>query len=408
VSLRPVVCFPVLSMVEQDRTARLRERRRERRRRQVRRRRAVALAVLLAVVAGITLGARSVGGGSGKAKSQRAAASPKSAPAAPTVAKGHVAVPREIRGVHVTMALASLPGKLQQYLAMPGLNTLELDVKDENGRVGFVPSAVPLARRIGAAGPFYKARRAARLAHARGVYLIGRVVTFEDPVLSEKRPGMAIHTSDGSLWHTNGGLGWTNPYDRRVWKYNVDLGEAAVKAGFDEIQFDYVRFPSDGDLSIIRYPGVHPQPMAWTIPAFVQYAAHRLHPLGARVSVDVFGLSATHDLGIGQLPRRVSRYVDAVYPMVYPSHFNPGEYNLSDPNAVPGETVSHSLLDFQTALEGRKARLVPWLQDFSLGRTYTLDDVRAQVQAARLRHANGFLLWNAEGLYNAPALQPPA
>jgi len=392
-----------------DRSARLREHRRERRRRQVRRRRAVALAVLLAAVAGITLGARSVGGGSGgKAEQVEGAAPAKQKSAVPVVAKGHVAVPKEIRGVHVTMALASLKGKLQQYLAMPGLNTIELDVKDESGRVGFIPSAVPLARRTGAAGPFYKAKRAARLAHAKGVYLIGRVVTFEDPVLSEKRPDMAIHNSDGSVWHTNGGLGWTNPYDRRVWKYNVDLAEAAVKAGFDEIQFDYVRFPSDGDLSLIRYPGAHPQPMTWTIPAFVQYAGHRLHPLGARVSVDVFGLSASHDLGIGQLPRRISRYVDAVYPMVYPSHYTPGEYNLADPNAVPGETVSHSLLDFQTALEGRKAHLVPWLQDFSLGRTYTLADVQAQVQAARLRKANGFLLWNAEGLYDGAALAPPA
>jgi len=244
--------------------------------------------------------------------------------------------------------------------------------------------------------------------HAKGDYLIGRVVTFEDPVLSEQRPGLAIHTSDGSLWRNNSGLGWTNPYDRRVWKYNVDLAVAAVKAGFDEIQFDYVRFPSDGDLSLIRYPGDHPQPMSWTIPAFVQYAAHRLHPLGARVSVDVFGLAATRDLGIGQQPRRLSRYVDAVYPMVYPSHFNAGEYNLTDPNAVPGETVNHSLLDFEAALEGRKARLTPWLQDFSLGRTYTLADVQAQVEAARLRHTDGFLLWNAEGLYDAAALKPPA
>ena len=362
----------------------------------------MASAVLLALAAGITLGARSVGGGPSHAE-PAAAHTAVSKPAT-----SHVPVPHEIRGVHVTMALASLRGKLQQYLAMPGLNTVELDVKDENGKVGFVPSAVPLARRTGAAGPYYKAKWAAKLAHAKGIYLIGRVVTFEDPVLSEQRPDLAIRRSDGARWLTNGGLGWTNPYDRRVWKYNVDLAAAAAKAGFDEIQFDYVRFPSDGDISIIRYPGVHPQPMSWTIPAFVQYARKRLHPLGARVSVDVFGLAATHDLGIGQIPRRISRYVDAVYPMVYPSHYNPGEYNLSDPEAVPGQTVTHSLLDFQTALEGRKARLTPWLQDFSLGRTYSLGDVQAQVQAARSLHAHGFLLWNAEGLYDGAALQPPA
>ncbi|HSB37624.1 MAG TPA: putative glycoside hydrolase [Gaiellaceae bacterium] len=391
-------------MDERDSNARLRERRR-RRRRQVRRRRAVAAAVLFALAAGITLGARSVGGGGTHAAATRGERPParehRPGPA-------HAPVPREIRGVHVTMSLASLPGKLRQYLALTGLNTIELDVKDESGRVGFVPSAVPLARRTGAAGPFYKAKRAARLVHARGDYLIGRVVTFEDPVLSEQRPELAIHRSDGSLWTTNAGLGWTNPYDRRVWRYNVDVAVAAARAGFDEIQFDYVRFPSDGDLSLIRYPGAHPQPMAWTIPAFVQYAAGRLHPLGVRVSVDVFGLSATRDLGIGQLPRRISRYVDAVYPMVYPSHYNPGEYDLTDPNAVPGETVTRSLLDFQIALEGRRARLTPWLQDFSLGRTYTLDDVRAQVAAARAQHTHGFLLWNAEGVYSAPALLPPA
>ena len=359
----------------------------------------MAVAILLALAAGITLGARAVGGGG------------KSRVAAEKITKGQPAaarrpVPGEVRGVHVTMSLASLPGKLDEYLTMPGLNTLELDVKDENGRVGFVPSSVPLARQTGAAGPYYDARNVARRAHARGVYLIGRVVTFEDPVLAEKRPELAIRSSDGSVWHTNGGLAWTNPYDRRVWRYNVDLAVAAAKAGFDEIQFDYVRFPSDGDLSLIRYPGVHRQPMRWTIPAFVQYAGKRLHPLGARVSVDVFGLSATRDLGIGQLPRRVSRYVDAVYPMVYPSHFNSGEYGLSDPNAEPGQTVARSLGDFQRALEGRKARLTPWLQDFSLGRTYSLEDVLAQIAAARGQHADGFLLWNPEGVYSTDALGP--
>jgi hypothetical protein len=394
-----------LSMDERDRNARLRERRRQRRRRQVRRRRAVAIAVLLALAAGITLGARAVGGGGSAQGEGTTGERPE---AAKTSSPADAPVPREIRGVHVTMSLASLPGKLQQYLKLPGLNTIELDVKDESGRVGFVPSAVPLARRTGAAGAFYKAKQAARLVHDHGDYLIGRVVTFEDPVLAEKRPELAIRTSDGSVWRTSGGLGWTNPYDRRVWRYNVDLAVAAAKAGFDEIQFDYVRFPSDGDLSLIRYPGVHPQPMKWTIPAFVQYAAKRLHPLGVRVSVDVFGLSATRDLGIGQLPRRVSRYVDAVYPMVYPSHYAPGEYNLPDPNDAPGQTVTYSLLDFQTALEGRKTRLTPWLQDFSLGRTYTLDDVRAQVAAARAQRTHGYLLWNAEGVYSAPALLPPA
>jgi hypothetical protein len=144
--------------------------------------------------------------------------------------------------------------------------------------------------------------------------------------------------------------------------------------------------------------------MGWTIPAFVQYAGKRLHPLGVRVSVDMFGLAASHDLGIGQFPSRIGRYVDAVYPMVYPSHYNPGEYNLTDPNAVPGTTVAYSLADYKKALLGRKAEIVPWLQDFSLGRTYTLSDVRDQIAAARQASARGFMLWNAEGVYSDGAL----
>jgi hypothetical protein len=146
--------------------------------------------------------------------------------------------------------------------------------------------------------------------------------------------------------------------------------------------------------------------MRWTIPAFVQYAAKRLHPLGVRVSADVFGLSATRDLGIGQLPRRVSRYVDAVYPMVYPSHYNSGEYGIVEPDDRPGLVVSRSLSDFRRALEGRRARLTPWLQDFSLGRTYTFQDVQAQIFAAQAQQTDGFLLWNPEGVYTTQALAP--
>ena len=388
-----------------------RRRRREEKRKRIRRRRIVALAVLAAVLALITLtGFVLAGGSSTHASAQKATtAAAKKKPTVP--ANLHpVKVPKEIRGVHVTMALASLKGKMREYYALrrQGLNTIELDVKDENGEVGFVPSAVPLAKAIGAAHAYYKPRVVARQAHRRGLYLIGRIVTFEDPFLSEKRPGLAIRTADGSIWRNNSGLGWTNPYDRRVWNYNVSLGEAAARAGFDEIQFDYVRFPSDGDISIIRYPGKHAQPMGWTIPAFVQYAGKRLHPLGVRVSVDMFGLAASHDLGIGQFPSRISRYVDAIYPMVYPSHYNPGEYNLTDPNAVPGTTVAYSLADYKKALLGRKAELVPWLQDFSLGRTYSLSDVRDQIAAARQASTAGFMLWNAGGVYSDGALAAPS
>ncbi len=315
--------------------------------------------------------------------------------------------PKTIRGVHVTMALASIPGKLDEYLSLSGLNTIQLDVKDENGEIGFVPSAVPLARRIGAAKPYYKPRAVAKQIHAKGMYLIGRVVVMEDPVLSSKRPDLAIHNANGGRWTNHAGLGWSNPYDQRVWEYNVDIAEAAARVGFDEIQFDYVRFPSDGDMSAIVYPGKTSTPPGWVIAQFAQYASKRLKPLGVKVSADVFGLSATRDLGIGQIPKRLGRYLDAIYPMVYPSHFGPGEYNLDDPNGNPGGTVAYALRDFNQQLAGVKGvRIVPWLQDFSwAGRTYGLAEIQDQIDSARRAKAGGYLLWNAAGIYTPGAVE---
>jgi hypothetical protein len=261
---------------------------------------------------------------------------------------------------------------------------------------------------VNAARPYYKPRAAVKLIKAKGVYLIGRVVTFEDPMLSAGRPDLAIKNPDGSVWRNHAGLGWTNPYDKRVWDYNVSIAEVAARAGFDEIQFDYVRFPTDGDVDSIVYPGKTSKPPGWVIAEFLHYASKRLKPLGVRVSADVFGLSATRDLGIGQIPRRLGKYLDVIYPMVYPSHYGKGEYGLEDPNATPGDTVEWSLADFRRELKrGRsKAYLVPWLQDFSYGRTYGLADVREQIESARLMGARGYLLWNPSGVYTPGALAP--
>jgi hypothetical protein len=378
--------------------------RREAARRRRRHHRTIALAVAIVAAALVALGATVIGtrGSHGNGGTQAAAKKEKAKqkPATPR------ALPVEVRGVHVTMGLASLPGKLAEYLAIPGRNTVELDVKDENGKVGFLLPATSLARQIGASQPYYKARAVTAKAHKAGVYLIGRVVVFEDPTLSAARPDMAIRLADGSLWRNNAGLGWANPYDERVWKYNVSIAEAAARAGFDEIQFDYVRFPSDGPIESAVFSHKVDEPMGWTITRFVHYASTRLKPLGVRVSVDVFGLSATHELGIGQKPGRLAKYVDAVYPMVYPSHYNSGEFNLPDPSASPGQTVALSLHDFRNALVGRKAVLIPWLEDFSLsGGSRPPEEVQAQIDAARRNHTKGFLLWNPEGIYTEEVLK---
>jgi hypothetical protein len=387
-----------------DPNDRFRERREEARRRR-RRRRAVAFLLVAAFVAAIAGGATYFSSrGHGAVKLQ-------SAPKAPTVA--HVtsaftgSVPTEIRGVHITEGLASIPGKLESYfaLAKQGLNTVELDVKDENGYVGFVDSNIPsLARKVGAARPYYDARKVVREAHRAGIYLIGRVVVFQDPSLTSGEPTLGIQSKYGGVWKNVNGWGWANEYDPRVWKYNTDVAVAAAKAGFDEIQFDYVRFPTDGNVSFAVYPHKRAEPRATTIDSFFKYAVGRLHKLHVRVSADVFGLSASRDLGIGQAPERLGKVLDAIYPMVYPSHYNPGEYNIIEPEAFPYATVVHSLRDFNRQTRGEKVRITPWLQDFSLKVTYGLEQVGEQIDAARAMHSRGFMLWNPSGIYTYGAL----
>jgi hypothetical protein len=388
-----------------DPNDRFRERREQARRRRGRRR-ATAFLLIAAAIAAIAGGATYFSsGGHGSAQGATGSAAPTRVQASSLFA---ARVPAEIRGVHVTEGLASLPGKLESYfaLARQGLNTVELDVKDENGYVGFVDSDTPaLARKVGAARPYYDAKKVVEEAHRAGVYLIGRVVVFQDPTLATGDPALAIQSKDGGVWTNSNGWGWVNEYDPRVWKYDTDIAVAAAKAGFDEIQFDYVRFPTDGDLSLVVYPHKRAEPRSTTIDRFFRYAAARLHPLHVRVSADVFGLSASRDLGIGQTPRRIGRVLDAIYPMVYPSHYNPGEFNLIEPEAFPYATVVHSLHDFDRQTRGESVRITPWLQDFTIKVSYGLEQVGEQIDAARAMHARGFLLWNPTGVYTHGALE---
>ena len=384
-----------------DPNDRFRQRRAQSRRRKRLRRTVGAIALLLAAAA-VAVGAGALPERGGDTSAEPAAAKRKAAPAPPK--RTGPPVPEEIRGVHVTMALASLDGKLAEYTRIPGINTIQLDVKDENGEVAFHRLAPPLAKRVGSAMRYYDPVKAAKQVHGEGLFLIGRVVCFEDPILAKGRPDLAIRTAGGAVWQNDAGLGWTNPYEKRVWDYNLRIAQAAARAGFDEIQFDYVRFPSDGDIESAVFPGKRNEAMGLTIARFVHYATKRLRPMGVRVSVDVFGLSATRDLGIGQSPRRLSKIVDAIYPMVYPSHYGSGEYGLASPVSVPGRTVGRSLRDFRRQMRRGKAELVPWLEDFSFSGTTTLTHVQEQIRAARRWKSGGFLLWNPSGVYTEGAL----
>jgi hypothetical protein len=385
--------------------------RRQRRRCQTRRRRVGAVLVVVIAAVAMTFGFRAVTAESGPAAAAELAetasqsaeptelAATASEPAAPQATE----LPQPVRGVHVTMSLMTLPGKLDEYLSLTdvGLNTLQIDIKDEQGRVAFSPGQSHLAREIGAVGDFYNAEDLVAKVDAAGAFLVARLVVFQDSVLAAAKPKLSIKRRGGGNWVNDAGLGWTNPYDETVWAYNVDIAIAAAEAGFDEIMFDYIRFPTDGDLSTAVYRGERPGPKADAIAQFLAYAKRRLDPYGVKVGAAIFGLAATRNIGIGQAPRKMARSLDVVHPMVYPSAYGAGECNIDNPVAAPGRIVSCSLQDFRQVLTGRDVAVVPWLQDYG---GYTIDELRAQVAAAERWQSDGYLLWNSEGVYTDGAL----
>lgn len=327
-----------------------------------------------------------------------------------------VLVPRlpsnPVRAVHVTAdawANGELRAAVLRLVDEKRINAVELDLKDESGIVGW-NAPVPLAREIGAVRDLFDLEEAVELLHAKGARVIGRLVAFRDPVQAEAswragRKDEVVQTPAGKPY-SGGYGGFTNFANPAVRQYNIDVAVAAAAAGVDEILYDYVRRP-DGPLRSMRFPGLE-EGADRAIASFLAETRRALEPTGAFLGASVFGIAATRPEEIAQDVPAMAREVDYIAPMLYPSHWGPGEYGLSHPNAEPYEIVRRSLEDFETAVEGTGARVVPWLQDFTLGVEYGPAEVKAQIRAARDAGVNEFLLWDPAVTYTAKALAPNA
>jgi hypothetical protein len=321
-----------------------------------------------------------------------------------------VPLPPQVRGVYVTGWTAGSPARFSALLELAEktcINTLVIDIKDDTGLVSY-RSAIPAVRKLGAwAEKIPDPERMLATLQERGIYPIARLVLFKDPVLARKRPDLAIQNVKGGIWVDNRGLAWVDPNSREVWEYNIAIAKEAAAMGFPEIQFDYVRFPSDGRLENCLYPHGGEKTKPEVIEDFLRYAREELEPLGVLVSVDLFGLvcSDPGHIGIGQNLEKVAGVVEILSPMVYPSHYNPGTYGLADPDRQPYATVYRSLADAQNRLakgDGvrRGARLRPWLQAFSIRAKYGREQILAQIKAARAAGVEDWLFWNAGSRYN--------
>jgi len=327
----------------------------------------------------------------------------------------------KVKGIYVTglMAGSSHMDDLITLVDETELNAMVIDVKNDMGNITYEMN-MDSAWDIGAGNyniPDMKALMAKLKEH--DIYTIARIVCFKDPYLAADRPDLAVRRADGSLFTDSDGLAWVNPYNKDVWKYLTDLAAASAEIGFDEIQFDYVRFPVGNNAEGVDY-GVDSSTYTkeQAITDFLDYAAHRLHDKNVRLSADVFGTIIGSEVDkrcTGQNYQTIGSTVDVVSPMIYPSHYRNHVFGLDVPDAHPYETILYALNASSKELEGidaeERASVRPWLQGFTATWVpghipYGGEEIRKQIQAVYDAGYDEWILWNASNHYLKEGLEP--
>lgn len=305
--------------------------------------------------------------------------------------------------------------KILKLLDDTDLNAVVLDVKNDSGYVTY-PSNVPLVKETGADSKNILPDMQSKIKElkSKGIYTIARLVVFKDPYLAAKKPEWSMQKKKGGVWRDPKGISWVDPFQEKVWDYNIAIAGEAAALGFDEVQFDYVRFPDNAAKvdAQVQYQNPKHSDKSEAIQGFLKRAKQSLPHV--RLSADVFGLttSSKDDMGIGQKWESIVPEVDIICPMIYPSHYSKGMYGIKSPDLQPYETISKALQDAsernrtmeQGGIQGI-ARIRPWLQDFTAAwvkphQSYTSKQVREQIRAAREQGIEEFLLWNPSGNYS--------
>ncbi len=323
--------------------------------------------------------------------------------------------PVVVNGIFVPFHKAGDPSTRADILNLVDrglINSVVLDIKDEGGQVAAI-AATETVERIGANKEIEHLDTFLEELSDRGVYTIGRIVTFMDTWYSRSFPANALHFLDGRLFSDGGNSNWSSPFSAATRQYNIDIAVAAAEY-FDEIQFDYVRLPYEDRLLERQTFGQEDRIAAIT--TFVRDAREAIHLAGAAVSADLFGvISVRHDndQGIGQSLEQLAPHLDYVSPMLYPSGWSTGWFNLAYPPAHPGKVIRDSTdatIDLVASVS--RAHVRPWLQDFPdygyRGLHYGREEVTAQIEAARDAGANGFMLWDAALAYEVQSLKEAA
>lgn len=349
-----------------------------------------------------------------------------------TIVQTNKQIPENIKAVYATgwvMGTKSIREDVVATLKENGYNAIVIDVKDEAGQLSYI-SSVQTAKDIGASVKMISnPSEIIQQLKDEGFYVIGRIVTFKDPIYASKVTSIAYKKEDGSLWKDYNGNHWPNPYNTASWNYPIEIAKEAAELGFQEIQFDYIRFPSsEGKTSTIAYGFDRAtKSKSDMINGFLEKAMKELESYNVVVSADVFGITTKRDgdfENIGQDFSKIASIVDVICPMVYPSHYANNEYKISRPDKEPYKIVTESLLDaferydsYANAHSGdgteiKLAKLRPYIQDFTaswLGSgnyiVYGNKEVTSQIQALYDLEIYDFCLWDPNNKYCYTAIK---
>ncbi len=313
-----------------------------------------------------------------------------------------------IRGIHLTAHISGVSKHrtaVMEFFDNTELNTAVIDIKEMEGQV-----YIAGVKTADANGAYFRAMtnvdQYLQQLKEKGVYTVARIVVFKDNLMPRKKPSMAVKNPDGSLWTDRKGMTWFDPYNKDAWAYTIEIAERAADLGFEEIQFDYIRFPSDGNVKNCRYSNKNHSSAeaSKAIVEFLKEANTKLKAKNVKISIDVFGLTTTEtsDMGIGQKIVEMAEWVDYVSPMAYPSHYNKGEYGVAEPNKEPYKIVYKGMEGALKRIPAEKLR--PWLQDFG---GYGAKEIQAQIQACYDNGIPDWLLWNSRCVYTRDALKGP-
>jgi hypothetical protein len=332
----------------------------------------------------------------------------------PEIVVTHVKTPSSLKAVYMSSWAAGsqkFRDHLFDLIDNTEANAVVIDIKDYTGRISFMVQDPNLIKIGSAQDRIPDIKEFIAKLHEKNVYVIGRISSFQDSFLINVYPESAVKNKEGQIWKDYKGVKWLDAGSKPVWEYLVAIGREAHSVGFDELNFDYIRYPSDGDMKDIAYPWSGDKPRREVMKSFFAYLREQFATSSIPLSVDLFGLttSSSGDLGIGQNLNDALMYFDYVSPMVYPSHFAKGFIGFPKPAEKPYEVIKYSMdsaIAKASTTEVSRDKIRPWLQAFDLGAIYTPALVRAQIQATYDSGLTSWMLWNAGSVYDKEALLP--